>query len=102
MSSSHAHLTTLKPGHIAVIASLDTSPGLHQRLLALGFRQGRQVTMLRQSWFSGPVHVRLGTTEVMMRRRDAQNIKIAPLVAGESHETHCSTRNAQYGQVHLL
>ncbi len=76
MSVSHPHLATLKPGHIATIASLNTSSGLHQRLLALGFRQGRQVTMLRRSWFAGPVHVRVGTTEVMMRRRDAQDVKI--------------------------
>lgn len=77
------HLAALKPGRTAIITNLDTSPGLHQRLLALGFRQGRQVQMLRRSWFSGPVHVRVGTTEVMMRRRDAQNIVIAPLAAGE-------------------
>lgn len=48
-------------------------------ILALGFRQGRKVTMLRQAWLSGPVHVRVGTTEVMMRRHDAQNIAIAPI-----------------------
>lgn len=73
------HLATLKPGHRAVIAHLDTSSGLHQRLLALGFRQGRQVTMLRRSWLSGPVHVRVGTTEVMLRQREAQQIGIAPM-----------------------
>lgn len=67
------HLAALKPGHTGIIIHLDTSPGLHQRLLALGFRQGRQVHMLRRSWFSGPVHVRVGTTEVMMRRQDARN-----------------------------
>ncbi|HEY9623495.1 MAG TPA: FeoA family protein [Crinalium sp.] len=79
MSVSTTHLATLQPGHIATIARLNTSPGLHQRLLALGFRTGRQVTMLRHSWLAGPVHVRVGTTEVMLRRRDAQNIEIAPL-----------------------
>ncbi|MGQ9872819.1 FeoA family protein [Leptodesmis sp.] len=77
------HLAALKPGHTGIITSLDTSLGLHQRLLALGFRQGRQVQMLRRSWLSGPVHVRVGTTEVMMRRQDAQSIAIAPLAVGE-------------------
>jgi len=79
MSQTTYHLAALKTGQIAIITSLDTSVGLHQRLLALGFRQGRQVTMLRQAWLSGPVHVRVGTTEVMMRRHDAQNIAIAPI-----------------------
>lgn len=76
MSTSLSHLAALKPGHVGTIVNLNSSSGLDQRLLALGFRQGRQVTMLRRSWFSGPVHVRVGTTEVMMRQRDAQNVKV--------------------------
>jgi ferrous iron transport protein A len=83
MSASHFHLAALKPGHIAVITSLTMSPQLRQRLLALGFRQGRQVTMLRRSGLAGPLHVRVGTTEVMMRQRDAQHIAIAPLTLGD-------------------
>ncbi|HEY9647083.1 MAG TPA: ferrous iron transport protein A [Chroococcidiopsis sp.] len=79
MSKANHHLANLKAGHTAIIASLDMPPGLHQRLLALGFRQGRPVKMLRRSWLSGPVHVRVGTTEVMLRRRDAQNIAITLL-----------------------
>lgn len=78
MLASHSHLATLKPGHRATIVSLNASAGLYQRLLALGFRQGRQVEMLRHSWLAGPVHVRVGTTEVMMRRQDAQNVLILP------------------------
>ncbi|HEY9660680.1 MAG TPA: FeoA family protein [Allocoleopsis sp.] len=89
MSISNSHLASLKPGHVATIANLSTSSGLHQRLQALGFRQGRKVTMLRRSWLSGPVHVRVGTTEVMLRLQDAQRIAIVPLLsrdntAGES------------------
>lgn len=79
MSALHHHLATLKPGQMATIAHLDLSPRLHQRLLALGFRQGRKVTLLRRSWFAGPIHVRVGTTEVMMRQQDAQKIKIVHL-----------------------
>ncbi|HIK44162.1 MAG TPA: ferrous iron transport protein A [Leptolyngbyaceae cyanobacterium M65_K2018_010] len=78
MAPTHHPLSALRPGHSATIAHLDTDPGLHQRLLALGFRQGRSVKMLRKSRFAGPVHVRVGTTEVMMRRREAHNIHIAP------------------------
>lgn len=81
MSKPNYHLADLQSEHTAVIANLDMSPGVHQRLLALGFRQGRQVKMLRRSWLSGSVHVRVGTTEVMLRRRDAQNIAIVPLLS---------------------
>ncbi|OLP17709.1 ferrous iron transport protein A [Leptolyngbya sp. 'hensonii'] len=84
MPKPYPHLAVLKPGQVAIISKLNTSHGLHQRLLALGFRSGRQITMLRRSWFSGPLHVRIGTTEVMLRQRDAQKVEITPLVTGET------------------
>ncbi len=84
MSKPNYYLADLKSGHTAFIANLDMSPGLQQRLLAMGFRQGRQVKMLRRSWLSGPVHVRVGTTEVMLRLQDAQNIMIAPLLSNNT------------------
>lgn len=80
---SNHNLAALKAGQTALISALETPPELHQRLLALGFRTGRQITLLRRSWLAGPVHVRIGTTEVMLRRRDAQNVKITLLPAGE-------------------
>jgi ferrous iron transport protein A len=36
------------------------------------------VTLLRRAWFSGPLHIRIGTTEVMVRCRDAKTVGIAP------------------------
>lgn len=80
---SNHNLAALKVGQTALISTLETAPELHQRLLALGFRTGRQITLLRRSWLAGPVHVRIGTTEMMLRRRDAQNVKITLLSAGE-------------------
>jgi ferrous iron transport protein A len=44
----------------------------------LGFRPGRQVEMLRKASLFGPLHVRVGTTEVMVRRRDAHAIEVQP------------------------
>jgi ferrous iron transport protein A len=32
--------------------------------------------MLRKASLSGPLHVRIGTTEVMLRRRDAHVIQV--------------------------
>ncbi|TAF03815.1 MAG: ferrous iron transport protein A [Nostocales cyanobacterium] len=70
------HLALLKPGQIATISQLHSEPGLHQRLLAMGFRSGRQIVMLRRGWLSGPLHVRIGTTEVMLRCREAREIEV--------------------------
>jgi ferrous iron transport protein A len=72
------HLALLEPGQVGTISEIHTEPGLHQRLSALGFRAGRQVTLLRRAWLSGPLHIRIGTTEVMVRRRDARAVGIAP------------------------
>jgi ferrous iron transport protein A len=72
------HLALLEPGQVGTISEIQTEPGLHQRLSALGFRVGRQVTLLRRAWLSGPLHIRIGTTEVMVRRRDARAVGIAP------------------------
>ncbi|RUT01894.1 hypothetical protein DSM106972_065170 [Dulcicalothrix desertica PCC 7102] len=73
---SKIELTSLKPFETAVIAGVLAEAALEQRLFALGFRAGRQITMLRAAPFNGPVHVRVGTTEVMLRRRDAKSIQL--------------------------
>lgn len=71
-----ASLNSLHPGRSALITSLQADIGLERRLFALGFRIGREVSMLRKASFSGPLHVRIGTTEVMLRRRDAHVIQV--------------------------
>lgn len=73
---SNIYLDALEPGQTAVISQLNTDIGLEQRLLALGFRKGRQIFMLRCGWLSGSLHVRIGTTEVMLRRQEARKIQV--------------------------
>ncbi len=66
----------MKPGQSAYISTIEAETVLRQRLHALGFRKGQQIELLRRAWMSGPLHIRLGTTEVMLRRRDAGCISI--------------------------
>ena len=75
-------LSSLEVGEVAVIAALTAEVGLHQRLLALGIRPGRQVSLLRRAWFSGPLHLRVGTTELMLRHRDAKQVHIRSIDLG--------------------
>ncbi|MEA5573504.1 FeoA family protein [Calothrix sp. UHCC 0171] len=63
-------LTSLQPGDTAFVARFSAETGLEQRLQALGFRTGKSVQLIRKAWFGGPLHVRVGMTEVMVRRRD--------------------------------
>jgi len=73
---SSTTLISLKPGEIGIIAALHAEEDLYHRLAALGFRTGKQVCLVRGARFAGPLQVRIGTTDVMLRRRDAQKIEI--------------------------
>ena len=71
------HLHLLKPGQQARISAVHAEQALYQRLTALGFRPGKQLTVMRQAAFHGPMHIRLGTTDVMIRPQDAACIALA-------------------------
>lgn len=69
-------LATLQTGDIATIVSIHAEEALHQRLLALGFRSGKQVELIRKASFSGPLQVRIGTTDILLRRNEAAKISV--------------------------
>ena len=69
-------LASLHPGETATIVDIHADEALHQRLQALGFRSGKQIELIRQAAFSGPLQVRLGTTDVLLRRSEAAKIKV--------------------------
>ena len=69
-------LSDLRPGQEAVIDAVHADEALHHRLAALGFRMGRSVLLLRRGIWAGPLHVRLGATDVMLRRSEAGLISI--------------------------
>ena len=76
-------LSTLKPGDSATIAALHTDEALYHRLAAMGFRIGKRIDLIRRAKFAGPLHVRIGTTDIMLRRVDAQHIDVTPSGAPE-------------------
>lgn len=69
-------LAHLHPGDTATIVAIHAEEALHQRLLALGFRSGKQIELIRKASFSGPVQVRVGTTDVLLRRNEAAKITV--------------------------
>ena len=72
------NLATLKPGESAIIAAVHTDRALSYRLAALGFRVGKRIELIRQARFSGPLHVRIGATDIMLRKREALQIEVQP------------------------
>ena len=75
-------LASLQPGDTATIVAIHAEEALHQRLLALGFRSGKQVELIRKAAFSGPLQVRVGTTDVLLRRNEAAKINVCKGVSG--------------------
>ncbi len=69
-------LSTLARGESGVIAALHAEDDLYHRLAAMGFRVGKRVEILRLGLFSGPLHLRIGTTDLMLRRSDAAKIDV--------------------------
>ena len=70
-------LASLLPGQEATVLAVHAEEALHHRLTAMGFRAGKPVSLMRRGAFLGPLHVRIGSTDVIIRRRDAVHIKIA-------------------------
>lgn len=69
-------LRQLPPGEIATITAIHTEEPLHQRLLALGFRTGNHIEVIRLARLSGPLQVRIGTTDILLRRSEAEKIEV--------------------------
>lgn len=69
-------LAHLKPGQTGVISAIHTDELLHHRLQALGFRIGKRIAVVRQSGASGPIQVRIGTTDLIIRPSEARHISI--------------------------
>lgn len=60
------------------IVAIHAGEELASRLRALGFRVGRRLRVIRRAPLGGPIHVRLNTTDVMLRAADARAIEVAP------------------------
>lgn len=74
--SSTQHLDSLKAGESATIQSISADETLFHRLAALGFRIGKRIELVRCASFNGPLHVRIGNTDIMLRRSEAKRIEV--------------------------
>jgi len=77
--TSTTNLNGLISGESATIIAIQTDDALRQRLLALGFRVGNRIELIRKARFSGPLQVRIGTTDILLRKKEAANILIEKL-----------------------
>ena len=69
-------LSELAVGQQGIIEDVDAEEHFRQRLQALGFRVGRKIRPIRQALFGGPLQVRVGSVNIMLRRNDAALIYV--------------------------
>jgi ferrous iron transport protein A len=79
VSGTVTSLGQLPAGSCATILSLAADHRLLQRFDALGLRPGQRVEVLRRGWISGILHLRVGMTELMLRRTGALAILVSPV-----------------------
>jgi ferrous iron transport protein A len=69
-------LLELAPGDDATVGAIHADTALRLRLAAMGFRIGQRIRLIRRGVLAGPLHVRLGTTDVILRRGQARQIEV--------------------------
>lgn len=69
-------LNSLMPGKPARITTLRLDPSDSERLAAFGLVSGTRLEVLRKASLGGPLQIRLGLTELMLRRHLAKQIDV--------------------------
>lgn len=70
-------LNQLRPDHVGTIETIHAGQDLRRRLAGLGLRLGIRVRVIRQSPLDGPIQVRVGHTDLILRRADAAHIEVS-------------------------
>lgn len=71
-----AALTDLDHGALATVRSIGLDFAARERLAALGVKPGRSVTVVRRMGQRGPLQLRAGRTDVVLRAEDADRIEV--------------------------
>jgi len=79
MKNAHkkmSDLSRLGTGETAHITGIHAPDDIRQRLQAMGLRTGRVAQVIRCTRL-GPMQIRIGSVDLIMRRRDAARVAIA-------------------------
>jgi ferrous iron transport protein A len=70
-------LEKLSHGDAGSVMAINVEGELKKRFFALGLKEGSHVRVLRRAKFGGPMHVRVGTSELILRLKEASCICLA-------------------------
>lgn len=83
MNAKPCSLNVLPAGRCGTILSIAATEELSARMRALGLLPGRRIKVIRRSPFQGPIQVRAGQTDLIIRRADAAAIQMQPCPEAE-------------------
>lgn len=72
------NLSHLRKGETALITGIHAPDSIRQRLQSMGLRTGREAEVIRRPRL-GPMQVRIGSVNLIMRRCDAARVTISAL-----------------------
>lgn len=67
-------LEKLKHGDKATVLAINVEDDLKKRFFALGLKEGAHIEVLRKAKFGGPMHLRVGASELILRLKEASCI----------------------------
>ena len=67
-------LEKLKHGDKATVLAINVEDELKKRFFALGLKEGAHIQVLRKAKFGGPMHLRVGASELILRLKEASCI----------------------------
>jgi ferrous iron transport protein A len=67
-------LEKLANGESGSVIAINVDGDLKKRFFALGLKEGSHVRVLRRAGLGGPMHLRVGTSELILRVKDASCI----------------------------
>ena len=76
LNKTLSDLSHLAAGDTAQITGIHAPDDIRQRLQAMGLRTGREARVIRRTRL-GPMQVRIGSVDLIMRRRDAARVAVA-------------------------
>jgi ferrous iron transport protein A len=71
-------LDAYPPGRRGTVVRVDADFDLAARMKALGILPGRRIRVIRRAPLRGPLQVRCGQTDLILRRDDARHIHVCP------------------------
>ena len=71
-------LDQLPVGLSAMVCYIEAQAELTARLRALGIKPGNRISIVRSAPLSGPLQIRAGQTDIILRRAEAAAIHVNP------------------------